>query len=131
MNKKGFSFTLDVTLGLLIAFLILSLANFYVVRNEVDIFPQLQVSKTGNDILNIFDRLGYFDPPVNLDTCFNELLPSFYGMSISGVGDGNCTFNVGDDIPENVFIASGSRFFTIKHEDYFEYCLAEFRIWQK
>lgn len=130
MNKRAFSFTLDVTLGVVIVLLILSLASFYVGRNEVDIFPQLQISKTGGDLLNVLDRMGYLDPPMDVEMHLNNLLPGYYGMNITSVG-GNCTFNVGENPPDGVFIASGIRYFTIKHDTYFEYCSAEYKIWQE
>lgn len=130
-GNRGIIFTIDVMIALIITLTILAAANFYVNRIGVDNFSDLQIRRTGSDIVVLLDNLDQLDPPnvVGIWGNVSEILPSYYDINLTGSGGGGCDFGVGSNVPNDKSILTGRRFFMINNTD--EYCLILYRIWQK
>ncbi|MBI2672270.1 hypothetical protein HYX16_05025 [Candidatus Woesearchaeota archaeon] len=129
--NKGIVFTIDVVLGFTILLITLSLANYYVNRINVDAFSELQIRRTGSDIIALLDYFNYLNPPgtQNINQKLSEILPSYYNINLEGIGSNNCVFSAGSPVPSNLTILSGSRFFVITTNPP-DYCLIRYKIWQ-
>ena len=128
-GKKGFIFTLDVLIALILVALFLFAATNFVTKSNKDPFPNLQLIKYGADIMNVLDYQGYLTNPdqTTISNQLSILVPGYYGMEITGHGSCSFTSSTGDSPSENQFVASGKYYF--KSSDSF--CHARYKIWGK
>lgn len=128
-NKKAFIFTLDVAIALVVVFAILFASSFFVVRKSQDPFSNLQLIKTGSDMITIMEYQGYFDEDINtqeISDYIDNNLHSQYKMNIKGTGDGKpCKFEVGGEPPDEGTVASAKAFFSTNED----YCSLRYEIW--
>lgn len=126
-DKKAFIFTMDVAITLIIVFLFLAAATTFVVKSNRDPFPNLQLVKFGSDVMRILDRGEYLDNPDEgvMSAKLQNILPSYYGMQIQGNGLGDCNFLVGDEPPDDRFIASAKYYFKTQNN----FCNARYKVW--
>jgi hypothetical protein len=108
-NKKSQVFTLDVFIGLMIALIILTFSLFYLIKASEERLSQMQLIKTGYDILAILDYQGILTQ--NSTVIENNtaiLLPENMNMQI--IVQTQTTSTITSTIPpEKGTIVSGSR----------------------
>ncbi|MDP3919008.1 MAG: hypothetical protein Q8Q35_03860 [Nanoarchaeota archaeon] len=114
MDKKGFVLTLDVILGMIIVFTVISISLFFVSRGSEVSLTEYQPIMIGSDIITLMDEEKSFDSLNHdyIETRMESSLPSNYDMLIRIEGDiesGNGTIEVGGNLPENRLIISGRR----------------------
>jgi hypothetical protein len=82
-NKKSQVFTLDVFIGLMIALIILSFSLFYLVKASEERLSQMQLIKTGYDVLAILDYQGILaQNSTVIENNTAQLLPEHMNMQI-------------------------------------------------
>lgn len=135
-NKKGFVFTLDSLIAILVAFILIGASANYVSKSE-SAESNIQISRTGSDLVSMLAKTNSFDSlnSILMQNELNEALPENYGFRISlecSDEDLEQTANLvlGDIIPENKFVGAGKRFFIIENPS-INYCMATYWVWQK
>mgnify|MGYP001161942368 CR=1 FL=1 len=58
--SKGFIFSIDALMSIIIMLIILSLVSFYSARAYPETFPLVNLQLKTNDVLVVLDKLGYF-----------------------------------------------------------------------
>ena len=133
-GNKGFAFSLDAAVAVIIFTVVLLTATYYVARSEEDMLPKLQIVRTGSDVTKILDHNGLLHSELLEDQVRDkmyDLLPPNYDMKIaadykcicsSKMSTATCnlfeatascsgSFSVGSEPLEDRFVASGKRFF--------------------
>ena len=130
LRKNGFMLTIDGIIAITLVTVILITATNYVARSQSDILPELQLVRTGNDILNVLDNSGNFRT-IDMDKLIydsDNLVPVTYEMKIEiTIGEYINTTN-SQDLPSNKFIGTGERVFVT---DNLEFGIARFWIWSR
>ena len=117
-GNKGFAFILDAALAISLVIFMLAASNVYIIKNAKDISPNLQLSKTGSDIVTVLDNTKELDT-LNKDSIENSisnLIPENYGyrFNISWQRSGGQemqSFEIGNIVPNDKFVATGKKFF--------------------
>lgn len=113
-NKKGFVFTLDITIAMLVVFIVILTSLFFVSRGSEISISEHHLHCIGSDIITIMDKREVFDS-LDHSTIENELaevLPVNYEMLIRIEGDfsiGNGTIEIGNDLPSQRILISGKK----------------------
>lgn len=135
-NKKGFVFTLDSLIAVVISFIVLGAASGYVAKSTTSL-ADMQISRTGSDIVTLLENTNSFDSLnfAAIESSLNQVLPEKYGLRINlqcSDSDLNevADFIIGEDIPENNFVSSGKRFFVIENSE-IDYCMINYWVWKK
>ena len=71
-SKKGFIFTLDVALGIIISLMVIAVSVYFMTRGSESSLPQYQLLTTGSDIITVLDKQNVFDA-LNPSTIVNTL----------------------------------------------------------
>jgi len=128
-DKKGFVFTLDVLIALVLVVGILFTSSYFINKKIQDPYISLQLMHIGSDFINLLDNQGYFND-INHDKIKSYLdtnLPSQYGMHIQNSG-GSCVLDVQTDtLPSNKKIVSGKEFFISNGN----FCSLKYEVWLK
>ena len=129
LTKKGFIFTTDVTIAVIMVFAILTVTTFFITRNNEEFYPKLQLERTASDIIHLLDYKGYLENPTpsEIENKLNELLPTNYEIHLQGIGNNNCVFEVGNSPTQEEFIISSKEIFKTDSE----YCTLNYEIWLK
>ena len=135
-DKRGFVFTLDSLIAMIILFVIIGISSSYVSRGESELY-KLQLSRTGSDLLTLLENKEAFDS-MNSASIGNEIsniLPQNYHININLTCANETltdytTIIAGEEIPEKSFVASGRRFFVITNNDSADFCMTQYQIWQ-
>ncbi len=113
-SKKGFIFTLDIIVGIVVLFVFLGTSLFLVSRaSDVSLSGQ-QVLETGSDITALLDRqqiISTLDAS-RITTEIARVLPPNYGMLLRIEGNfsaGNGIIEAGQEIPPATSVYSGRR----------------------
>lgn len=162
-GNKGFVFLLDTAIAILLTFILLTTAYYYVIKSEESTLSNLQIARTGSDILAVLDYGDMLKPiayQLQIKNKMNNLLPKNYDMKIeidydcvcsSAMSHPTCSsfettqscqgsFSIGNEPPNDRFVASGNRFFVRKssvefeevtYDDVFNYGKARYWIWLK
>lgn len=138
-GNKGFVFTLDALVAVVVAFILLAVANYYITKSSEDTFADLQMIRTGSDIITILDHIKSLDTlnPAIIEQDLAELLPEKYGIRLElswedaeTSSPGSTT--VGDPLPTKKFIATGKRFFLVTVDEAItDYGMVRYWIWLK
>ena len=130
-NKRGFIFTMDVAIALVIVFVILVGATAFITKSNKDPFPNLQLLKYGTDVVRVLDYKGHLESPdgISIENKLQEYVPNYYGMELTGIGSGSCPFyaNNGELPPDKKTIVSGKYY----HNSENNVCTIQFKIWLK
>ena len=127
VNKKGFIFTLDVAISLVLVFSMLLLANYFVVQKTQDPYSNLQVLRTGTDLIIVMEHNGYFENinPTQISQFLNNSLPQRFHMYILSTSGSGCNFEVGSIPPDDKSVNSGKFYFSSGTN----FCSARYKIW--
>lgn len=135
-NKKGFVFTLDSIIAIIVAFILIGASANYVSKSE-NSESSIQISRTGSDIIAMLAKTNSFDSfnSASIQNEVNEALPENYNLRINlecSDEDLNPSENIilGDSIPENKFVGAGKRFFIVENPS-INYCMVKYWVWQK
>ncbi len=130
-GTKGFIFSLDAAIALFIVFMVLIASLYYVTRKE-DSLSNLQLVKTGYDIITILDNDGSLKTvdSATIEQNLNDLLPVnyHYRLEINTTKSKYILLETSNEIPEDQFIGVGKRFFVANTN---EFGIAKFWIWVK
>ncbi len=132
-KKKGVILTIDSIIAITLVTVILIAATNYSIRSQEDVLPELQLVRTGNDILNLLDNIGVFEE-MNADKLsedLNILLPATYEMKINLTIDETSIETDSVEIPQDRFIGAGERIFVISSEEELKFGIARFWIWSR
>lgn len=140
-GNKGFAFILDAALAILLVILMLAASNIYIFKNTKDISSNLQLSKTGSDIVTVLDNTKKLDTlnKNSIEDSISGLIPENYGyrFNISWQKSGNQeiqSFEIGSIVPNNNFVATGKKFFlvtNIEETNITDYGYVKYWIWLK
>src|SRR3989344_5485725 len=140
-GNKGFAFILDVFLAILLVILMLAASNIYIFKNTKDTSYNLQLSKTGSDIVTVLDNTKELDTlnKDSIEDSISSLIPENYGyrFNISWQKSGEQemqSFEIGDIVPNDKFVATGKKFFLVTNTDetnITDYGSAKYWIWLK
>ncbi|MBU0456953.1 MAG: hypothetical protein ABH824_02610 [Nanoarchaeota archaeon] len=113
-NKKGFIFTLDLIVGMVVIFSVIFVSLFFVSRGSEIGISEHHLLRVGSDIISIMDEEKVFDSldHLTIEDKMRELLPANSEMLIRVEGNfstANGTIEVGDDLPQQRFTISGKR----------------------
>lgn len=127
-NKKGIIFTLDVILGTIIVLIVLTFGSVYLSLASDEKLGQLQLIRTGNDILAILDYRAILQSQ-NETLIYDEmktLLPMNMDMQILIEASSSATQTVVQP-PAKGLVVSGSRVIYINGN----YAKAKYLAWYK
>ena len=129
--KKGFIFTLDITFGIIIVFLLVIAGMFFVSQASPKNLSEYQMLRTGSNIVSVMDKQGLFAQPDYqvLQSHLDELVPGNYQMLLRLQGNfttGNGTMEIGSEIPPKVSLISGQR---VSVTDNWQYLRITYFIW--
>jgi len=140
-GNKGFAFILDVFLAILLVILMLAASNIYIFKNTKDTSSNLQLSKTGSDIVTVLDNTKELDTlnKDSIEDSISSLIPENYGyrFNISWQKSGEQemqSFEIGNIVPNDKFVATGKKFFLVTNTDetnITDYGSAKYWIWLK
>ena len=130
-GNKGFVFSFDIMMAVLIVMLILAAATFYATKATEDSLSNLQMTRTGSDILAVMDYDGVLKTlsTSSIEESLNELLPTNYNMriEIKGKTFGPVIVETTSETPQDRFVGSGKRMFNVNADFY----IARYWIWLK
>ena len=133
INKKGYIFMYDAIAATIILMTILIIA--YSNTRLQDTQEELQMVRTGNDIISILDSAGHLNlmSENQIEDSMYSMLPENYDMNIKVSGNfPQDEFTVGSEIPTDRFIASGKYLFVISEQNNVKYFAnARYWIWLK
>ncbi|MBL7050892.1 hypothetical protein ISS04_01885 [Candidatus Woesearchaeota archaeon] len=113
MGKKAVMITTDSIIALTIVIIIIIVATNYAISSRDDVLPELQLVRTGNDILALFDNTGVFEN-MNESEVQGEiysLIPNHYEVKINLTLENGSSFETDTfrEIPDDRFIGTGQR----------------------
>jgi len=124
-GNRGFVFSLDITIAVVIVILILLSANQYLNKGDDDSLARLQMVKIGGDIMAILDYQDILDGLNSgvIQSEKNNLLPVNYQMRIK-IDCGNV--DTLEEIPIKTNVGGGKRSFVVNGNNF---CTGRFWIW--
>ncbi len=142
IRNKGFIFSLDAAIAIVVVMALLIVSTFYVTKAGSESVANLQMIRTGSDILTLLDNnklLGklfvsyYNNMGMVLDDIeigLNEVLPTNYHMRIKVKckDEGTLAIETTGEDPVDKFVGRGKRVFANNEG---EACIAEYNIWLK
>ncbi|PIN86409.1 hypothetical protein COV19_04985 [Candidatus Woesearchaeota archaeon CG10_big_fil_rev_8_21_14_0_10_44_13] len=134
LMKKGFVFSLDIAIAVLVTLLIMAAAHRNIVNAEKNSLPNAQMAAVGSDIAALLDHKGVLQTldEEKIESGMNDLMPQNYDMLLKVAVDDGTVLYAGDSVPAEQFVSSGKRFFTIKDQASIEhYGYASYWIWAR
>jgi len=136
INKKAFILSLDVAIGVILVFILLTGSSFFFLRANEDFIPNLQMLRFASDVVTVLDADGTLKTFDNaqIKSGMISLLPENYGMriTINSTYSNNLIIAETDTAPlERRFIISGKRFFYASSGTVVYPSLASFEVWQE
>lgn len=124
-SKKGFIFTLDIILGMIIVFIIILSTLFFISRSVESSLEKYQLLILGSDIVNVLDQQKKFDSldDTVIETEMEELLPPNYEMLIRLEGNfsiGNGTLEIGGNLPSEENLLFGRNILITENNTFLE-----------
>lgn len=124
-GNKGFIFSLDALLAVLLTIVILTIANYMILKGGEERLSEFQLIKSQGDLISVLDLSGDLDSldPRIINNSIREQLPERYGFRVNitfqrldrFTGEFQMgpvmSFETGDTIEEGKFISTGKRFF--------------------
>lgn len=138
-KNKGYVFTVDALIAVVIAVMAIAASSVYVGMSSGEPVVGLQMSRTSYDILNIISYKGLWPSQAIVETELSSLLPVNYAMVIKEQCDtawnnfakaNTASF----ELPVKKEIITGERM--VVKEDYpfpgeLDYCRVRFYVWLK
>lgn len=118
-GNNGIVFTLDAIMALIVVVIILTFANIYFFRLDKSNPSNLQIIRTGSDVMKMLDYngsfLSYDANLINIDK--KILLPKSYEMRIVVNASNGRNFDTSETIPSDRFVSSGSILMAINDQN--------------
>ena len=130
-GKKGFIFTLDVTLAILLVIIVVVTANHYT-RFDQGSTEDLQVTKLGSDIMAVLDNTELLDTlsTLMIEAKLKEITPPNYGIRLKITTSLSGSYVMGDELPEDRGIGSGRRVFVLTEGELIkDYGVVQYYMW--
>ncbi|MBI2668036.1 hypothetical protein HYX17_04700 [Candidatus Woesearchaeota archaeon] len=129
MNKKGFVIAFDLTVAVLVVFIILTFSIYKISQADYNAIANIQMNKVGNDILAVLDNTDVLASlnKNSIESSIDRLLPVNYNMKIK-IECPNKAIETSSELPNNIFVASGTRAIATNE---LNYCIARYWIWLK
>ncbi len=148
-GNKGIIFMLDAVIAVTVVLILITASYYYVIKSEEDITPNLQIVRTGSDIVTSLDNQDLLGPAdlriegKELEEIIGEKIGNFtlflnYDLYITIEScemkkTEECeAYSIGNTIPNDRFVATGKRYFTkIIDDKKFYYGMIKYWIWLK
>ncbi|MDP2906812.1 MAG: hypothetical protein Q8O03_02630 [Nanoarchaeota archaeon] len=135
-NNKGFILSLDVSMAVFIAFILIAVSVYYVGLASEEPLSKLPLVKAGSDIITMLDYENVLDrlDKIEIQNEMKALLPPGYEMRILINGtfpDQGFVAESTVNPPSKKFIVSGMRSFVIQNETKDYFATANYLVWQK
>lgn len=113
-GNKGIIFSLDLMVGITIAFIVVAITLFFVSQGSSITLAEHQLIRFGSDIVTVMDQQEIFDTLDQeiIETEMKNLLPGNYDMLIRLQGNfsrANGTIEIGGEIPESRLTITGRK----------------------
>lgn len=133
MKKKGFVFSLDVAIGVLVVVLLMSAAHRHMTNAEANRISNIQMISVGSDIAAMLDYNEALQTlkESTIESEMNDLMPQNYDMLLKIVVDDGTILYIGDSIPGEQFVSTGKRFFTINGGSSTKYAYVVYWVWTR
>lgn len=133
MKKKGFVFTLDIAIGVLVVILLMTAAHRHMVNAESNRVSNIQMISVGSDIVAMLDYNEVLQTlnEKNIESEMNDLMPQNYDMLLKIVVDDGTILYIGDSVPGEQFVGSGKRFFAINGGSSTKYAYVVYWVWTR
>lgn len=135
-NRKGFILSLDISIAVFIAFILIAVSVYYVGLASEEPLSKLPLVKAGSDIIMILDYEDVLDrlDKIEIQNEMKSLLPPGYEMRIIINGtfpDQGFVAESTVNPPSKKFIVSGMRSFVIQNETKDYFATANYLVWLK
>ncbi|MBU0469855.1 MAG: hypothetical protein KKA62_05400 [Nanoarchaeota archaeon] len=122
LSRKGFIFSLDLVLGITIAFSVIFVAVFFVSQASSANLSDYQLLRIGSDVVVLLENEGVFESLdyAVIETELQKITPSNYEMLLRITGDfalGNGIIEVGGEIPDRRVVLAGKRVVLTSNDD--------------
>lgn len=140
--KKGFFFSIDIMIAIIVAFILILSLSFHLLRGQEDPFASLYLSKVANDILVVLNKNKTLETldTATINSSLVAVLPknlaAKLNITIFCDPEGGCRVPAKD---VNIIYPSGAvekdavisrrGFLTFANKKIQYYCLAELRVW--
>lgn len=123
-------------LAVVILTIIVSASVYFFSTSEEDFLNNLQMVRTGGDIVAVLEKEGSLDTlsQSTIETKINELLPINYAMRliINSTADASpFIIETERDIDERNFLTTGKRFFTFEKNNEVHTGSVKYEVWLK
>ncbi|MBS3166778.1 hypothetical protein J4403_01040 [Candidatus Woesearchaeota archaeon] len=133
LNKKGYIFVYDAMVATIILIIILAISYKNIINEDTQ--SELQVVRIGNDIVSILEHIDNLNllSENQIENSMYEMLPENYDMHLKISGNfPQGEFDIGSEIPQDKFVASGKYIFVISELNNIKYFAnARYWIWLK
>jgi len=130
MNKRGYIFVYDMLVAVFIFIIIIIASTLYAGTSNEDKLSNTNTVTKGSDIINVLIKTGSMDSleesTIRLE--LEKIIPQKYDINIDIVTNEGDSVSVIKEIPENVFVASGKRYFVTSNN---KIAKVEYKIWPK
>lgn len=135
-NNKGFILSLDVSMAVFIAFILIAVSVYYVGLASEEPLSKLPLVKAGSDIMAMLDYEGILNrmDKIEIQNEMKSLLPPGCEMRILINGtfpDQGFVAESTVNPPSKTFIVSGMRSFVIQNETKDYFATANYLVWLK
>src|SRR3989344_2195290 len=128
MNKRGYIFVYDMLVAVFIFIIIIIASTLYAGTSNEDKLSNTNTVTKGSDIINVLIKTGSMDSleesTIRLE--LEKIIPQKYDINIDIVTNEGDSVSVIKEIPENVFVASGKRYFVTSNN---KIAKVEYKIW--
>ena len=133
-GHKGFVFTLDLLLGISVSLMLLLGTLFFIEKGSESSASTHYLLRLGSDIVKIMEKEGKLETLDYgiIEQAIAEILPANDDMLLRLQGNfstGNGTIEVGGEIPQKRFVASGQRVALTKVEG--TYLKITYFVWER
>ncbi len=139
-NNKGFILSLDISMAVFIAFILIAVSVYYVGLASEEPLSNLPLVKAGSDIMTMLDYDGTLNrlDKIEIQNEMKALLPPGYEMRIMINGTFPDQGFVAESTPNSTayplnkkFVVSGMRSFVIQNETKAYLATANYLVWLK
>ncbi len=115
--KKAFILSLDATIGLLVALILIAASLNYMNKAQKEPLPDVQMERMASDIVAVLNYEGLFSTTgINqIDQRLDAILPPNYYMRLEGTDSLGGVWNTNNPLPQNKMITSGTRIVIIDY----------------
>ena len=130
-SSKGAILTLDALVALVLVTILLIISTNYIINSKQDILPDLQLVRTGQDIVRLLDYTKTFDQMDSgeIFEAIDSLVPPTYEIMVNVTLESQSVqTGIVDYMPDDRFIGTGKRVIVT---DDLKFGIVRFWIWSR